>query len=324
MTIFSERGVALIVVLWVTVLLTVMAGGFTAIVRTEARGLVNYQDESQAYFLARSGVNLAIKRLIDERIDGGVFKGTPMAKRWLTDSAPRKFLIGDDGFVEISISDESGKLNINDSESKSLKNLFRVLDLDEDTANIIAASILDWLDDNNFHRLNGAEDDYYGALSEPYESMDAPMTTVEELLWVRGVTPEIFYGESGGREEAGLRKLFTVYTHKKTVNINSASVEVLTSLPGIDISVAQRIVLERREREFKSVHELSEVGAELSVELGNRASFLSEGFYTIVATGGFSDSPISQTVKAVVEITKEARYRVLFWKDLEPKGKSLI
>ena len=54
---------------------------------------------------------------------------------------------------------------------------------------------MDWIDENNFHHLNGAEDDYYKSLPDPYEAKDAPLDTIDELMWVKGITADFFYGE---------------------------------------------------------------------------------------------------------------------------------
>ena len=70
---------------------------------------------------------------------------------------------------------------------------------DRDT---VIDSILDWRDSNRDHRLNGAEEDYYRGLDPPYSCKDGPFDVVEELLLVRGVTPELFAGGEVGRARA--------------------------------------------------------------------------------------------------------------------------
>jgi type II secretory pathway component PulK len=58
----------------------------------------------------------------------------------------------------------------------------------------IADAILDWIDADDNQRPNGAESQYYGALSPPYAPRNGPPVTIEELLMVRGVTPELLFG----------------------------------------------------------------------------------------------------------------------------------
>ena len=72
---------------------------------------------------------------------------------------------------------------------------------------------MDWRDPDDFYRLNGAENDYYHSLSEPYECKNGDLDTIEELLLVRGVTTELYYGikkkdEEGNVERVGLKDIF--------------------------------------------------------------------------------------------------------------------
>ncbi|WP_417736088.1 general secretion pathway protein GspK [Rosistilla oblonga] len=63
----------------------------------------------------------------------------------------------------------------------------------------VADSILDWLDEDDEQRDFGAEYDYYNALPTPYGPKNGPLDSVEELLLVRGVTPELLFGADTNR-----------------------------------------------------------------------------------------------------------------------------
>ncbi|MCC9658219.1 type II secretion system minor pseudopilin [Rhodopirellula halodulae] len=63
----------------------------------------------------------------------------------------------------------------------------------------IANAILDWLDEDTEPRENGAEDEYYTALATPYAAANGPLQSVEELLLVRGVTPQLLFGADTNR-----------------------------------------------------------------------------------------------------------------------------
>jgi hypothetical protein len=100
------------------------------------------------------------------------------------------------------LEDESGRLNLN-----------LLLEADKVTPNggrqllmglpgmteSIADAILDWLDPDDDQREFGAEVDYYSGLSPPYAPKNGPLDTVEELLLVRGVTPELLFGADANR-----------------------------------------------------------------------------------------------------------------------------
>lgn len=62
----------------------------------------------------------------------------------------------------------------------------------------VAAAIADWIDQDD-NTESGAETDYYATLDPPYAAKNGPFDTVEEMLLVKGVTPELLYGEDANR-----------------------------------------------------------------------------------------------------------------------------
>jgi type II secretory pathway component PulK len=63
----------------------------------------------------------------------------------------------------------------------------------------VADAILDWIDEDDEAREYGAESAYYSTLEPPYAPKNGPLDTVEELLRVRGVTPEMLFGTDANR-----------------------------------------------------------------------------------------------------------------------------
>lgn len=63
----------------------------------------------------------------------------------------------------------------------------------------VADAILDWLDEDDEAREYGAESPYYSSLEPPYAPKNGPLDTVEELLRVRGVTPQLLFGSDTNR-----------------------------------------------------------------------------------------------------------------------------
>jgi len=99
--------------------------------------------------------------------------------------------------IRFGIEDESSRLNLNilpaadESEEGSARQILMQLpNMTEDTAD----AILDWIDSDEIQREFGAEADYYSGLDTPYAPRNGPLETVEELLLVRGVTPELLFG----------------------------------------------------------------------------------------------------------------------------------
>ena len=63
----------------------------------------------------------------------------------------------------------------------------------------LADAILDWIDADDEPREFGAEIDYYSSLDPPYKPRNGPLTSVDELLMVRDVTPDLLFGRDRNR-----------------------------------------------------------------------------------------------------------------------------
>ncbi|MFO0943799.1 MAG: type II secretion system protein GspK [Pirellulales bacterium] len=63
----------------------------------------------------------------------------------------------------------------------------------------LADSILDWLDEDDDMREYGAEYDYYAGMQPAYKPANGPMESIEQLLLVKGMTPQILYGYDQNR-----------------------------------------------------------------------------------------------------------------------------
>lgn len=66
----------------------------------------------------------------------------------------------------------------------------------------VADAILDWIDEDDEPRAYGAEEEHYTSLTPSYEPRNGPLTSLDELLQVRGVTPELLYGSDVNRNFA--------------------------------------------------------------------------------------------------------------------------
>ncbi|MFH1640548.1 MAG: hypothetical protein ABIA66_01155 [Candidatus Omnitrophota bacterium] len=140
------------------------------------------------------------------------------------------------GLIEgrFGLVDEERKININNAQLEVIKDIFRfVLAIDETSAQELAASIVDWRDgDSELSIPSGsAEDGFYDDLKYPYEAKDASFGSPDELLLVKGITPEIF---------EKIKDYVTVYGTGK-VNANTASKPVLLSV-GFRQDIADKII----------------------------------------------------------------------------------
>ncbi len=252
----SQRGVSLVLVLWLIVLLFLIVPGFVYTMRVESAATTGFQDETSAWALSMAGINRAAAEisgdygLVASGEDGIVFlMETEEGHKPLP--AEREFTLGS-GTVRYTIEDERSKLNLNASSRETVSEILRLTGVEAAERDVIADSLIDWMDEDNDFRLNGAEDDYYAGLREPYLAKDGLLDFTEELMLVKGMSAAIFYGSAdvpewismdGEGSYKGIEKFVTVYGDG-SININTAQEPVLEALYGRRI--ASEILLKRK------------------------------------------------------------------------------
>ncbi len=221
----GDKGVILIALLWILTALSVIALSFAREGFVEVSAARNARDLSDAYYIARAGINATIFQLLEK-------KYTPRVQQLELDQPPDPINLGrvtgtfGDGAFEVEIQDESGKINLNFVSEEQLRALVQVVGIQQPDSDIIVDSIMDWRDVDTARRPNGAEDDYYQSLPVPYKAKNNRMETVEELLLVRGVTPEYYYGHQERVPDGsviykyGLSRCFTVYSTSNRINLS--------------------------------------------------------------------------------------------------------
>lgn len=207
-----ERGIALILVLWVVTLLAVIAGSFVYGARGSALAAGNLVALAKARALADAGIHRGLYELGKPATD---------AERWLANGREYAFTL-DDTEIRVSMRDEAAKIDLNTANDTLLKSLLQSAGLSEEDANQLLDAILDWRDADDLARPQGAERDRYEAQGLPYIPPNAPFRTVEELQQVIGVNPGLY------RRLAGA---LTVHSRQAGINSTLAPREVLLALP---------------------------------------------------------------------------------------------
>ena len=230
-TVAPARGIALLVVLWVMVLLAVVLGGFAVLARSEDLQTRHLFDSARARYAAEAGLARAVYEL--RRADPNT--------RWVADG--RAYEIDFDGAkVEISIVDESGKIDLNAVDEPTLLRLLQGVgagageDPDPDRPQRLVDAIMDWRDGDDLVRAMGAEDADYEAAGYAYGASDIGFTTIEELQQVMGMDYELF---------RKLEPVVTVYSRNSRPNAVYAPELVLSTLPGMTPDIAAGIIAQR-------------------------------------------------------------------------------
>ena len=214
-----RRAVVLLIVLVAIVVLSLSAYTFKDLMQTNKQATRLHGQRLQARMLVDSGVEHLLQYLkMDDnsRIEAGghfdnpvyfqaatvVLDEDPAAMGSFTVLAPLPSEAGSSWGVRYGLEDESGRLNLNlvavadnvaEGSSRSL--LMGLPNMTEE----IADAILDWMDTDDEPREFGAELEYYGSLATPYAPRNGPLQTVEELLLVRGISPQLLFGADANR-----------------------------------------------------------------------------------------------------------------------------
>jgi general secretion pathway protein K len=289
----GEKGFALVLTLMVTALMVAAAVELIYQVYVDTSLSRSFRDGQQASLLAESGAYGGQSLLMME-ISGQNY--TSLSDKW---GVPFK-QEDETGRIEITITEESGKINLNALVLQTgnsdpitlgmLQLLGTPLQIPESAWNAVA----DWI--ATVPRAGGVESPYYKTLNPPYSAHNGRMTTVNELALVKGFTPDMV---------AKLAPFVTVYPNQtgtiagQTVNVNTAPKEVLMALDSsIDSGSAERIIDERNVTPFKAPGELSRaVSSQLATSLTSKV-IVKGTVFRITARGFVKDA--ARTVEAVV------------------------
>lgn len=221
----KRRGFALIAVLWLLVLLSMIALYLSAASRSDAdltRQLVNAARSAHA---TDAGVRWALWRL-----------SLPREDQWLADGTIQ-LMEFEGAAVRVALEDENGKYDLNQITAEQLMALFDVIGVEEEKGRYLTDAILDWRDEDNLKRLNGAEDEDYLAAGLDYGARDALFEEVAEVRQVLGMDQQTY---------RMLAPALTVHSRKQGINAWVAPRIVLLSLPGASEAMVDDYIAARR------------------------------------------------------------------------------
>jgi general secretion pathway protein K len=284
-------GFALILVMITIISLTALVASFALSMSTEVRLAQNADYDVEMEWMGRAGVEMAKWALANKCPEQ---KGLDALNQfWAGGNAPCSNGIPEislknvpmgHGHFSVSITDMERKWSINlvaDPRNPQMEILQKALNevgiTDAGLSSTIIDSILDWTSLNaTTTRLNGAKDEFYTRLRPPYYCKNGPIDDLSELLLIKGITPEIYWGSNstnhsvsafqqhgGGpfgqpstsannsfrnRDEqplypVGLHDLFSPLGGQ--LNVNTASLKTLQLIPGLDLAAAQQIITQR-------------------------------------------------------------------------------
>ena len=175
----TQRGFALLIVLWILVLLALLVTQLTVAGRVEARIAANLRSGAAAEAAADGAVYEALFHLLDGS-----------ARHWNIGGAPHQVRIAN-GVVLIRIRSEAGKVNPNTASEALLAALLRNVGADPQRAAAVAAAIINWRTPGLLPQLVVATTAEYRAAGREYGPPGSPFQSLDELGLVLGMTPEL-------------------------------------------------------------------------------------------------------------------------------------
>jgi general secretion pathway protein K len=222
----SQRGVALVLVLWVSILLTVIASSFIAERRSEMLIVRNSISMARAAAAADAGVQRGLLDAFRNDNSPDVWRRDGQSHDWTFDGVP----------VRVEMRDESAKIDINTASDALLRGLFLSVGVPEEEVVKILDAILDWRDPDTLKRPNGAEEDDYRAAGLSYRPANAPFQAIEEIQLVLGMRPDIY---------RRIAPMITVFSRQTGVNAPFATREVLLAIPGVTPEIVDEYIQRR-------------------------------------------------------------------------------
>lgn len=299
----------IIAVLGVLALLLVMVLNLASEAGLATQMMTRIQEQDRAALVGRSAVTAATRLLPKE------------GPHTLLDPWAFELPLPVDGkMVTIRIVDEERWFNPNycaegispdaAGRIKALRRLFLLMDQDPTVAN----AIVDWVDtDSTRTEPGGAEGFDYPA--RPCKS--APMDSVDELMYVKGMTSLMMNGEDRPEHKVpGLRNLLTAWSNGK-INVNTAPVGVLQCISqGLDENVARAIVDYRSTKPFRRLEDMLDVPGFTPDRLYDfkKVAGVDSATWRIEATVASGTGPDAQRVKVITVYRADPRgFRPIFW-----------
>jgi hypothetical protein len=264
----TERrsGIVLVAVLVVVVLLSLAAYSYSALMQAEYAAMISYTRMTQTRALLQSGAHYTAGILADPLAMSGQlgynpydnppsFQDVPVGAldtsgtrngyfSVVTTPRPEDLALSAQPY-RFGVADENSKINLNSlflwskaANDPTCQIGYNMLMQLPNMTSDIANSILDWLDGSSTSpRPGGAKDETYMGMSPPYHCKNGPLDSLEEMLLIKGVTPQLLYGndrnrngvldpdedDGSGTIDLGWQAYLTVFSSERNVDSTGAA-----------------------------------------------------------------------------------------------------
>jgi general secretion pathway protein K len=303
----EQRGSALLAVLWLSLALSAIAFSLATTVRGETERTSTAVDGIRSYYLATGAIERAILYM-------------QWGKQFYSPGTPVLRMSFPTGETEVEVVPETAKYNVNRATPEDLMRLMASLGTRADQAQEVVMAILDWRSTGAISGL----DQYYLSLVPSFRARHASFEEIEELLVLKGMTTDLYYGsydrDAGGRlfRHGGLNECLSVYGSTDRFDVNTAHPAVLGSL-GLSPQQVQSLVERRRRQPFLNNADLGDYtqGATGRLRVGGNSIFTLRATARLrLQNGTLSD--LRRSVGAMVKMMPpgyDAPYHIMRWYD---------
>ncbi len=272
----SERGSALLMVLWLTAALSAIGVAVASNVRGETERTSTAVDDAKSYFIARGAIERAALHMLWRGYADDA--GRPI---YFQIGQPRMDFDFPEAQATVEIIPATSKLNVNTIRPEDLLRLLTALQVQMADATEITSAILDWrapLDPLHPSPF----DSFYLGQTPSFLPRHASYQQDDELLLTKGMTPEIYYGDSLDNSHSGLRDCLSIYGTDYGIDINTAQPATLLAL-GISPEDVKAIVDRRTAQPYADFRDVEPVIQALG-PVGQRLGLGGRSIYTLRAT----------------------------------------
>ncbi len=292
----DKKGLVLVAVLWLMVMLIAIAATVGRNSRLDMKVSLSTMEELRCKWACRAGIEKAIGILYEDPRESD-----SLAELWSDNDEDFNDITLERCRFTVQVVDEASKLNVNTATKEQLMTLPNMLEE-------VADAIIDWRDTDDTPSPTGAEAGYYENLQYRYMARNGPFRTLRELLLVKGVTEELFFGEDtnfngqldynerdgdaspphddeDSELDPGWIAYLTCYSYDNNtdaagnsrVNINQANESQLESSLGISSAQARWIVQNRPDNGYESIADLIGGGGSTQSQSGSSGSSSGSG-----------------------------------------------
>lgn len=300
----SERGIALVVVLWIVASMGLLVSAFNATVRSGASVIASERVGAERRAALEAGLDITVAQLLAD----------PEGRKWVRDGSARELRLGRHR-LRISVLNASGLVDLNQSDEALLRGFLEQVVGDRSDAAMLSDRILDWRDQDNERRFRGAEDFNYERAGQTHGAGDGDFVHVSQLHDVLGIDAATY---------KRLEPYVTIFNPDGRINPRVASELVLAAVPGVSRQDANR--LKSRLEDISTGDDQRRTGRNVEQTSRQRSTGLTRGEQNLtrdLAPANLltieilnADGGATFTLQATVlpGVDPSAPYRVLSWR----------